>query len=73
MAYTPGLQWAPEARARMQRIPSFARGLVTKRVEDYARKNGISFITPALLSDIRQSMPVDFSKRRPFFMKGDSS
>jgi hypothetical protein len=28
-------------------------------------------VTPELLDEIRRQMPVDFSKRRPFFLGGD--
>jgi radical SAM protein with 4Fe4S-binding SPASM domain len=66
----PGLRWDPEAEARMQRIPSFVRGVVIQRTEDYARKQGHAVITLELLDEIRKGMPVDFSKKRPFFMRG---
>jgi len=65
----PDLQWDPEAQARMQRIPSFVRGVVIKRTEDYARREGHQLITLALLDEIRKGMPIDFSKKRPFFMR----
>ncbi len=65
----PGLQWDAEAQARMQKIPSFVRGVVIKRTEDYARREGHSVITLALLDEIRKGMPIDFSKKRPFFMR----
>ena len=64
-----GLQWAPEASERMAKIPSFVRGVVMQRVEEFARSHGLTLVTPELLGEIRQSMPVDFSKRRPFFLK----
>jgi radical SAM protein with 4Fe4S-binding SPASM domain len=64
------LQWDEGARSRMQRIPSFVRGVVIKRTEDYARRNGHSIITLELLDEIRKGMPIDFSKKRPFFMRG---
>jgi hypothetical protein len=54
----------------MQRIPSFVRGVVIQRTEDYARKQGHAVITLELLDEIRKGMPVDFSKKRPFFMRG---
>ncbi len=66
------LTWAPDAEERMRRVPSFVRGVVIKRVEDWARKNGHSVITRALIDDIRKQMPVDFSKRLPFFLRGKS-
>jgi len=63
------LAWSPGARERMQRIPSFVRAVVTKRVEDYAKRNGATEITEALLDEVRQDMPVDFSKKLPFFSR----
>ena len=51
----------------MAKIPSFVRGVATQRVEAFARAKGLATVTPELLGEIGQSMPVDFSKRRPFF------
>ncbi len=48
------LAWDPAARERLQAIPSFARGMVVKAVEAYARGQGAAVITPALLADVRQ-------------------
>ena len=47
------LQWDPAARERLQAIPSFARGMVVKAVEAYARGKGETLVTPALLADVR--------------------
>ena len=47
------LTWDPAARARLDVIPSFARGMVVKAVEAYARGRGESVITPGLLADVR--------------------
>ena len=66
--FVPRLTWSAAARARLERIPSFVRGVVTKRVEDWARERGLREITPELLGEIRKAMPIDFSKRRPFFV-----
>lgn len=63
------MTWSPEASARMQRIPSFVRGVVTKRLEDYARRHGATEVTVDLMREVRQSMPIDFSKKRPFFLE----
>ena len=65
------LRWSPAAWSRMQRIPSFVRGVVVKRVEDYARRRGFAEITAELLGEVRKQMPVDFSKRKPFFLRHD--
>jgi radical SAM protein with 4Fe4S-binding SPASM domain len=47
------LTWEPAARERLQAIPSFARGMVVKAVEAYARNAGQAVITPAVLADVR--------------------
>ncbi len=65
------MQWAPDAEQRMRRIPSFVRGVVVQRVEAYARREGYEMITVELLQEVRKKMPVDFSKRLPFFMRHD--
>jgi radical SAM protein with 4Fe4S-binding SPASM domain len=69
--FVPALIWSATARARLDRIPSFVRGVVTKRVEDWARERGLREITPELLGEIRNAMPIDFSKRKPFFVSED--
>jgi radical SAM protein with 4Fe4S-binding SPASM domain len=66
--FQPALVWADAARARLERIPSFVRGVVMQRVESWARDRGLREVTPELLAEIRSAMPVDFSKKRPFFM-----
>lgn len=66
--FAPALTWSDAARERVSRIPSFVRGVVMQRVEDYARRQGRQEVTPELLSEIRGAMPIDFSKKRPFFV-----
>ena len=66
--FQPALSWSPAARERVARIPSFVRGVVMQRVEDWARRQGRSEITPELLAQVRGAMPIDFSKKRPFFV-----
>jgi AdoMet-dependent heme synthase len=66
--FTPALVWAEAARERMERIPSFVRGVVMQRVEDWARRQGRREVTPELLAEVRSAMPIDFSKKRPFFV-----
>ncbi len=72
MAAEAELAWAPDAHARMQRIPSFVRGVVVRRVEDYARRHGHTQVTAELLQEVRSQLPVDFSKRKPFFLSDDA-
>ena len=47
------LTWEPAARERLQAIPSFARGMVVKAVEAYARSRGEHVVTAAILADVR--------------------
>ena len=47
------LAWEEAARERLQAIPSFARGMVVKAVEAYARGRGQTTITPELLAEVR--------------------
>ena len=63
------LPWSPEAEERLQRIPSFVRGVVASRLEDYARREGEDRITVELMKRVRREMPVDFSERMPFFLR----
>jgi radical SAM protein with 4Fe4S-binding SPASM domain len=67
--FIPALSWSAAAQARLDRIPSFVRGVVAKRVEDWARERGLHEITPELFGEIRNAMPIDFSKRKPFFVQ----
>ena len=62
------LPWTDEARARLARIPSFVRPVVTERVERFARERGRTQVDLSLMSEVRRELPVDFSKRLPFFM-----
>ena len=66
--FQPALSWSPAARERVARIPSFVRGVVMQRVEDWARQQGRSEITPELLAEVRSALPIDFSKKQPFFV-----
>lgn len=69
------LVWSPEAEARIARAPSFVRGVVTARVEKFAAEHGYDSVTTEVLDEVRSSLPVDFSKKRPFFLnrRGGSS
>ena len=48
------LTWEPGARERLDAIPSFARGMVVKAVEAYARARGESTVTRAMLTEVRE-------------------
>jgi len=66
-----GLRWDSAAEERLKRIPSFVRGVVVSRLEDYARRKGESVVTLELMQEVRKTLPVDFSKRAPFFATDD--
>lgn len=51
------IAWDPEASQRMEQVPPFVRGMVTKAVESYCTKNGISLVTTRDLDTIRSRMP----------------
>ncbi len=63
------IRWSADAEARMSRIPSFVRGVVARRLEDFARERGHDEVTIDLMSEVRREMPIDFSKVRPFFLR----
>jgi len=69
-AVEPTLAWTDGARARMQRVPSFVRGVVMGRVENHAKSRGLLLVSEDLLDEVRRDLPVDFSKRLPFFARG---
>jgi AdoMet-dependent heme synthase len=56
-AVSPALVWEPEARERMQRIPAFVRGMVTRAVESWCEKNAVEVVTAEVLEGIRARMP----------------
>jgi AdoMet-dependent heme synthase len=65
----PPLPWTPEAVDRLQGIPSFVRGVVTARIEGFARERGHAEVDLEVMAEVRRTMPVDFSKRLPFFLR----
>jgi hypothetical protein len=48
---TEALTWAADAQERLERVPSFMRPMIQMGVENYARKNGIAVITPAVMDE----------------------
>jgi hypothetical protein len=47
------ISWTEAARQRAERIPSFARSMAMKSVEDYARQSGYPEITEGVLDEMR--------------------
>jgi radical SAM protein with 4Fe4S-binding SPASM domain len=54
---TPSVAWTPEAAALLERIPGFVRNRVKERMEERARKDGLTAITPELMREHRPKMP----------------
>jgi len=43
------MEWSREALERMEQVPSFVKPMLQGSVENYARSNGITLITPAVM------------------------
>ena len=69
------LVWSEAAQARLKRLPSFARGMVAKGVERYAKENGLSVITPDVMQTVREQAEQRYGRRFNFrsFFRGQSS
>ncbi len=48
------LPWEEAAKARLTKIPSFARGMVVKAVEAFAKSKGSSEVTPGLMLEAKE-------------------
>ncbi|MGQ0563394.1 MAG: PCP reductase family protein, partial [Gemmatimonadota bacterium] len=68
-AAEPALPWSAEAKARLERVPGFVRAVVAGRIENFARQRGCTEVTPEVMAAVRREMPVDFSRRLPFFLR----
>lgn len=55
-AQTAELTWTPAAKQRLERIPSFVRGMVVGRIEAFAKDRDASLITVEMMDEIRQRM-----------------
>jgi len=49
-----GLAWTPEALARLERVPDFARGMARKAIEDYAREQGLDVVDEQVVVEARK-------------------
>lgn len=61
------LSWSEDAKKRLNKVPSFGRGMAIKRVEQYAKENGYSEITPDVMKEAKEKMAVDKKMMFPFF------
>jgi len=60
------LSWREDAKKRLGKVPSFGKGMVIKRVEQYAREKGYSEITPDIMKEAKEKMAVDKKAMFPF-------
>jgi hypothetical protein len=49
----PGMRWSEEAKARIERIPSFIRPMVQRAIERYATEQGHPMITDVVMDEAR--------------------
>jgi len=46
--------WTKEATERLDKVPSFLKGMVKKGVERYAREKQLKEITPEIMAELRK-------------------
>lgn len=68
-AATAAIEWSPQALARIDSVPSFVRGVVMARVEKFAQDRGYTRVDVEVMEEVRRNLPVDFSKKLPFFLR----
>ena len=60
------LSWSEDAKKRLNKVPSFGKGMVIKRVEQYAREKRYSEITPEIMKEAKEKMAADKKAMFPF-------
>ncbi len=53
------IAWSAEARARLDRVPGFVRGMVKKIYAEYAAERGVAEITPAVMDQARGDLGLE--------------
>lgn len=56
---TGPVSWSVEAVDRLQRVPSFVRGMVKRIYTDWAKERGIRQITPEVMDRARQELGLE--------------
>ena len=51
--------WTAEAAGRLERVPSFVRGMVKRIYTDWAREKGVSEITPDVMDQARTELGLE--------------
>lgn len=52
-------RWAAEAAERLERVPSFVRGMVKRIYTDYAAEHGIEVVTPEVMDEARRELGLE--------------
>jgi len=47
------VEWTPEAKVRIARIPEFIRSMVARNVEEYAKEQGLSVVDEAVMDAMK--------------------
>lgn len=63
------LRWTDAAEARLRQIPSFVRGQVRERTEQWAREQGLVEITPAVMHRVREEVIGGRLGKAPAFIR----
>ncbi len=53
------VEWTPDAARRLQRVPSFVRGMVHRIYTDWAEERGIEEITPEVMDRARSDLGLE--------------
>ena len=56
---TGPVEWSPEAVQRLERVPSFVRGMVKRIYTDYAREREIRVLTPEVMDTARSELGLE--------------
>lgn len=56
---TPTLAWSPAALERLDRVPSFVRGMVKRIYADWASERGIAELTPEIMDRARTDLGLE--------------
>ena len=60
VAATPGrIVWTSEANGRLEKVPSFVRGMVKRIYTDWAREKGVTEITPDIMDRARTELGLE--------------
>ena len=50
------MPWSADAKERLKNVPSFVRGMLTQRVESYAREHGYDQVTAEVMQEVREQV-----------------